>query len=553
MNTAIYARVSTEEQADGNSLDSQVESCRHYADYQVMNVTQVFRDSFTGARIDRPELQKLLKLIVTGEIGAVIVYDSSRWSRDIRVTLELQELFIEYNCELHYSTRGKIEFEGDGETFNGIEAYFNMRWKKEIQKYTSNGRNEKALRDKVPVMAGYPPFGYRKVGKGEDAYMEIEPDDIEIVRSIFKWYVYGDEKGDLLSLRAIAIKLNESGILSPHYPMNPNKKRQPSKHGWIISTIRGILVNEIYAGVTYYGKTRIKRISPTKAFTIVQPRDKWIRIEVPHLAIIDRTTFELAQQRRETNIQLSRRNQKHEYLLSGFFRCGGCNRVMGGNHLDRSDDYMFYRCTNHDRLLDTEPCPIENKTIAADIVESAVWNWLVGLWSDEDAFNEGIEGIRNRNQSELEPKRNQIDKLRNLAAKQQDKATRLISQLSDADDPLIVSMIKDEAKKALEIKAEFENDARILENELANLDISPEMLEEVRNAVAMVRTGMLNPSFETKRAIFDRLNLKVVYRIDNSGRWLDVSCGLKPEGDAIPLRAETRNGSNYVVSLLKND
>ena len=56
---AIYSRVSTDEQAKGYSLSSQIEACHSYAKERGYIVTATFSDDYTGAAIDRPELNML--------------------------------------------------------------------------------------------------------------------------------------------------------------------------------------------------------------------------------------------------------------------------------------------------------------------------------------------------------------------------------------------------------------------------------------------------------------------------------------------------------------
>ncbi|HNC32255.1 MAG TPA: recombinase family protein, partial [Cyclobacteriaceae bacterium] len=56
---AIYSRVSTDEQAKGYSLQTQIEACQAYAQERGYTVTAAFSDDYTGAAIDRPELNKL--------------------------------------------------------------------------------------------------------------------------------------------------------------------------------------------------------------------------------------------------------------------------------------------------------------------------------------------------------------------------------------------------------------------------------------------------------------------------------------------------------------
>ena len=52
-----YARVSTKGQAkDGNSLESQIKLLRDNG------ATEIYADSFTGTKTDRPEFNKLLNI-----------------------------------------------------------------------------------------------------------------------------------------------------------------------------------------------------------------------------------------------------------------------------------------------------------------------------------------------------------------------------------------------------------------------------------------------------------------------------------------------------------
>ena len=61
------------------------------------------------------------------------------------------------------------------------------------------------------MMNGRAPFGYVRIGKGDDATLAINADEAEAVRCIFHWYVYGNGNGQPLSLRGIGEKLEENG------------------------------------------------------------------------------------------------------------------------------------------------------------------------------------------------------------------------------------------------------------------------------------------------------------------------------------------------------
>jgi hypothetical protein len=72
-----------------------------------------------------------------------------------------------------------------------------------------------------------------------------------------------------MSSRKIAQKLNTI----------PSAKREK---GWNNVTVSRILNNEIYAGTTYYGKTRC-RMKGKKRIVVNLPREEWIPIQVDEL------------------------------------------------------------------------------------------------------------------------------------------------------------------------------------------------------------------------------------------------------------------------------
>ena len=74
-----YARVSTKGQADGNSLEGQDKILREHG------AEIIFTDTFTGTKLDRPELDKLLKLLQPGD--SLICAKLDRLSRSVNTLL----------------------------------------------------------------------------------------------------------------------------------------------------------------------------------------------------------------------------------------------------------------------------------------------------------------------------------------------------------------------------------------------------------------------------------------------------------------------------------
>jgi site-specific DNA recombinase len=124
---AMYARVSMDEQVQNFSLDSQIRRMLQYAQVNGFTVPEeyIFREDFSGMRIDRPELTQLRKLVQQQAIQAVIVFSSDRLTRNPVDGDILRRELRQYGVELHYTTRGVIDDTPEAELFSGIEDQFN--------------------------------------------------------------------------------------------------------------------------------------------------------------------------------------------------------------------------------------------------------------------------------------------------------------------------------------------------------------------------------------------------------------------------------------------
>ena len=78
----IYVRVSTDEQAKGYSLQTQVEGCTRYAQEMGYTIAATFQEDYTGTTLDRPALNEMRNFITSdSSISVLIVYDLDRIAR----------------------------------------------------------------------------------------------------------------------------------------------------------------------------------------------------------------------------------------------------------------------------------------------------------------------------------------------------------------------------------------------------------------------------------------------------------------------------------------
>ena len=84
---AAYARVSTERQAETQTIDQQVEQLLAYARQQgwPLRPEQVYRDDgYSGVRLDRPALDRLRDAVSSGDVDLVLVTSPDRLARSNR-------------------------------------------------------------------------------------------------------------------------------------------------------------------------------------------------------------------------------------------------------------------------------------------------------------------------------------------------------------------------------------------------------------------------------------------------------------------------------------
>jgi len=87
---ALYARTSTDEQADG--IESQLDSCRRKLDEDDLARSKLYKDeAVSGAKDDRPAFNRLQQDIANGKVEKVVVSELSRLSRNTLTLMEFLE------------------------------------------------------------------------------------------------------------------------------------------------------------------------------------------------------------------------------------------------------------------------------------------------------------------------------------------------------------------------------------------------------------------------------------------------------------------------------
>src|SRR5262249_50182063 len=122
---AIYARVSTTEQADrGFSLPAQIEACQAMAQREGYAVPDqhIFVDDYTGTSLHRPQFTRLRDLIRQRVVHAVFVYDLDRLSRKLVDQLVVSDEFEEAGVALRIVTMPENAKTPEAEMFRSMRG-----------------------------------------------------------------------------------------------------------------------------------------------------------------------------------------------------------------------------------------------------------------------------------------------------------------------------------------------------------------------------------------------------------------------------------------------
>lgn len=331
-----YLRESTEDQAEGFSLEAQRQGIEHAAldhGYRLVDEYVDLRSGWRDAE-RRPGFQRLMADAASGRFEAVIVYHSSRFARNQLLSRRYKTLLRENGIALISASQPSV---GDGPSdptvflYEGFQEMFDEYYSVNQSFWTRTGLREKARQGHL---VGALPWGY----KLDPVSREVLLDDSRapLVAELFKRYASGAE-----SDRSLAIWLNSRGVETA-------TGRPFSK-----DTVREMLVNSAYAGF------------------VSSRRDKTLAIKGKHPAIVEVDLYEQVQQVRALRATtLNPGRPSGGYVLAKLARCERCGRPMHGTKGGGSNKRRYY-CSGR-----KQGTGCDQPIIDADLVESQLAEYV---------------------------------------------------------------------------------------------------------------------------------------------------------------------------------
>ena len=382
MRVALYPRVSGHEQEDNYSIPEQIERMKKYCEAQGWIVYKIYTDSVqSGADMDRPGLQAMIKDIENGKIDMVLVYKLDRLSRSQKDTLYLIEDVFEKNGVGFTSMTESIDTTSAfGKAILGVLAVFAQLEHSKITERTTMGKKARAAEGKwhggkwVPI--GYDYTDGMLIPNEYEKMQILEIADLFLKRT---------------PVRTIANMMIERGY--------------KHKHGeWESKTIRRVLTNPVNLGLIKDGDHLYPGI---------------------HDAILDQETFDAIRViMEERKTEHGNKRPAAKSLLSSMIFCKHC----GGRYARQGNGggilyYCCYsRCKKVPKMVKDPNC--QNKYHRTDALDAAILGEIKKLTIDPEYINHARANKPKNNvnekiksiTSEIEKINSQISKMMDLYA-----------------------------------------------------------------------------------------------------------------------------------------
>jgi site-specific DNA recombinase len=376
---ALYARVSTDQQARDNTIASQLAALRERIATDGERVTPdhaYVDEGYSGAGLVRPGLERLRDAVAAGLIGRLYVHAPDRLARRYAHQVLLVEEFRRAATEVVF-LNSPIGGTAEDDLLLQVQGVIAEYERAKILERSRRGRRHAARSGSLSAFTTAP-YGFRYVPRAQGggvARFDVAEEEAHVVRQVFAWVAL-----ERLSLREVCRRLTGAGC--------ETRRGQPR---WYASTIRGMLTNTAYIGRAVYGHSRFlparPRLRPIRGHPhpsarptarVAVPREEWIEVPVP--ALVDEAVFEAAQAQLAENRRRKRDGLRGpRWLLQGLAVCRRCGYAYYGKTAPRSKvdrsrgEYRHYRCIGADGHRFGGRAVCDNRPIRADRLEEAVW------------------------------------------------------------------------------------------------------------------------------------------------------------------------------------
>jgi DNA invertase Pin-like site-specific DNA recombinase len=276
------------------------------------------------------------------DFKTVIITELSRLSRRMTVLSQFKDIFVKRGIQLIVKDSNiKLLNENGQEDPNGSLMFYLFGVFAESE---MKAKKDRFLRSRKDLMAqglsisGPVLFGYqkKKETKNSPSRHVKDPNNSEIVRRLFDWYLNGFDSSN----KNPSIKLLAQHCISKNYPKYTHSKRN------------------------------LNKMLKEQAYTGVKTTDSGYKILYP--MIIEQPIFESVQKKMASKKALSR-NNKNTTILAGIIECPSCKRKLSANYRESrqgNNSPHSYRCTSR---TDAQGCDFKS-SVSMSLIDSSIWS-----------------------------------------------------------------------------------------------------------------------------------------------------------------------------------
>ena len=382
MRTALYARVSTERQADRGTIGSQLALLReHIAAAGDELVGEYVDDGYSGARLARPGLDALRDAAEAGLVERVWCLSPDRLARAYAYQVLVLDELDRFGVAVAFTdSPGLATDDPQAILLTQVQGVIAEYEKAKIAERYRRGKLFRARAGEVVTWKA--PYGYRRIARSAatgQAHHEVYEPEAAVVRRFSP-----------TAPRASPCARSAAGSMPTRY----RRPRQPHLGPF---HARRLLRNEAYIGRVYYNRTEsVPDRRPTRRTRQVpRDRDEWIPIDCPR--IISDELFQAAGRVATDNAKWSpRRAEPGQWLLKGLVKCGVCGVGTNCHKMRGRNDtwHRYYYCRNHDPLRaggESRRCPERN--IRADALDTFVFDHIRAAITRPDLLLAGEQAV----------------------------------------------------------------------------------------------------------------------------------------------------------------
>ncbi len=513
LQVALYARVSSEQQAEANTIASQVAALQAqiHADGWDPHEAQAFLDDgYSGAQLARPALERLRDAAAAQQIDRLYVHCPDRLARNYAHQAILLEELTRAGVEVIFLNHpvGRTPEDQLLVQVQGVIAEYERA---KFLERSRRGKRYAAQAGNVSVL-GNAPYGYRYVRAqegGGPAQFELVAEEAQVVRQVFTWV--GQERAPISEVRR---RLQAAGIPT-----------RPGKPVWDHKTIWDLLPNPAYVGRAAFGRTRSGPLQPrlrTPRGRPAQskrgysphsaPEDEWISIPVP--SVVAEDLFAAVKDQLQENRKRARIPQKgSRYLLQGLIVCAQCGYAYHGATNDARNAY--YRCSGAlaARCGGTRIC--WNKELRMDRLDEAVWDEVRQVLQEPERLE-----AEYRRRLQPEQQSSACAALETQAGKLRRGLARLID--SYADGLIEPGEFEPRVRRLRQRLEQVEQQLTQLKEQVNEEEELRRILERLETFATQVGAGLEQADWNTRRELIrtlvkrveiDREQVRVVFRI----------------------------------------